>query len=73
MKLLERHIRHNFDSFYAGRPRDVNYNPGALERDLDLIPYNQLTDRQKCILDADKVVYFDWLLSQGEKTVMSRR
>lgn len=63
MRLLERQIRHNFDFYYANRPRDVNYNPNALEKDLDLVPYDQLTDRQKCILDADKLVYFDWLLS----------
>lgn len=45
MKLVEREIRTNFDKYYAGRPRDVNYNKDALERDLDLIPYDELTDR----------------------------
>lgn len=73
MRLIQRQIRQNFDDYYASRPRDVTYNPTALERDLDLIPYDELTDRQKCILDADKLVYADWLLSQAEKTVMKRR
>ena len=38
-----------------------------------MIPYNDLTDRQKSMLDQDKGIYFDWLLSQGENILMSRR
>ena len=73
MLKLERDIRKNFDVYYSNRPRDANYNPKGLEKNLDLIPYKQLTDRQKCMLDQDRILYFDWLLAQGEKTVMTRR
>lgn len=45
MRLIQREIRKNFDEYYANRPRDENYNPSALEKDLDLIPYNELSDR----------------------------
>ena len=66
-------MRQNFDQLYRDRPRDVDYNPKALEKDLDLIPYDQLTDRQKCKLDQDKVVYYNWMLTKGEDTVIARR
>lgn len=38
-----------------------------------MIPYNSLSDRQKSMLDQDKIAYNDWLLSQGENILMTRR
>lgn len=40
MRLIQRNINQNFDFYYTNRPRNVNYNPKALEKDLDLIPYD---------------------------------
>lgn len=45
MRLVQREINKNFEKYYSERPRDINYNPTALERDLDLIAYDELTDR----------------------------
>jgi len=52
----------------------VNYNPekGA-QRNLDLINYVDLSDRQKNMLDRDKVAYNEWLFMQAENLVMERR
>lgn len=68
--LLERYIRKNFEQLYTNRPRDVNYNreKGA-ERDLDLIPYEQLTGRQKNMLDRDRIAYEEWLFRYAENKV----
>lgn len=71
--MIERYVRKNFEDLYKNRPRDKDYNPRALEKDLDLIPYNRLSDRQKCILEKDRKVYYEWLISQGEKSAMARR
>lgn len=71
--MWERDVNKNFDEYYSNRLRDINYNPHALERDLDLIPYDQLTDRQKSLLDQDKKVFYDFLIDMGEKVVMTRR
>lgn len=43
--MLERHIRAAQDGLYKNRNRAVNYNPKQTEKNLDLIPYNQLTDK----------------------------
>lgn len=45
MRMAMRHIDSNFDDYYRLRPRDLDYNPKGLEKDLDLIPFDQLTDR----------------------------
>lgn len=66
VKMLESYIRTNFDDLYRNRQREVDYNPKALERDLDLIDFNKLTDRQKCMLDKDRTIYYEWLLTQAE-------
>lgn len=71
--MWERDVNKNFEEYYRDRIREINYNPQALEKDLDLIPYDQLTDRQKSLLDQDKKVYYDYLLDMGEKVVMRRR
>ena len=73
VRLLERYIRHNFEDLYKNRPRNIDYNPKALEKNLDLIPFRKLTDRQKCILQKDRKVYYEWILTRGEDEVMKRR
>jgi hypothetical protein len=58
MLLIERHVKENFDTLYRNRDREINYNTKCLERDLDLIPYDRLTDRQKSLLDKDKQIFY---------------
>lgn len=54
MLLIDRYVNENFEILYKERDREINYNTKCIERDLDLIPYNKLTDRQKSLLDKDK-------------------
>ena len=63
----------NLEELYSQRKRDIDYNPGVLEKDLDLIPFDQLTDRQKCILHKDKIAFFNWMFAEGEKIAISKR
>lgn len=60
---------------YAGRPRDLNYNPAAprADRDLDLKEEGTLTGRQVNVLEADKQLYAEYLLKIAEEKVTARR
>lgn len=72
--LIERYIKENFDELYAMRPRNINYNSEkGVEKNLDLIRYDELTDRQKNMLDRDKAAYTEWLFRQAENEVQDRR
>ena len=40
---------------------------------MDLIPFNDLSDRQKNMLDRDKIAYNEWLFRYAERCVQVRR
>ena len=55
-------IEDNIDELYAMRPRHVNFNPEIKLKNLDTKPFSQLTNREKNILQADKIAYQEYLL-----------
>ena len=75
MRLLQQFINHNIDHLYLNRPREIDYNPKCPEnlKNLDMRPFNSLTNREKNILAADKATYGEYLLTISEEKVTARR
>lgn len=75
MRMCQIYVDENLEDLYAGRPRDLNYNPqlARADRDLDLKEEGTLTGRQVNVLEADKLVYAEYLLKISEEKVTARR
>jgi len=75
MRMCQIYVADNLEELYAGRPRDLNYNPQAPEadRDLDLREEGTLTGRQVNVLEQDKLLYGEYLLKISEEKVTARR
>lgn len=75
MKLLQQFINNNLEHLYKNRPREIDYNPKLPEdlKNLDMKPFSSLTNRQKNILEEDKRIYGEYLLSISEEKVTARR
>lgn len=82
MQLLEKYINQNIDYLYANRARikedesedqSIQTRKIIMAQELEAIPWEELSVKQKWTIDRDKTRYAQELLKEAEGLVLDRR